>query len=201
MTSRVHAVLLVLLLALGLSPAALAQGDYQVEVIVFKQWEAGGPDAERWPLNPPPPAAAQVVSLADPNNGFSRLSPNQLKLHGAAQALAKSPSYEPLIHFGWRQPGLGRDAAPAVQLPADAPVQGLIRVYRERYLHVEVDLRQPTGRAATQVQGGDDGATVTAGEPVYVHQQSRRMRSGELHYLDHPALGVLVLVTPLGAEE
>lgn len=28
-------------------------------------------------------------------------------------------------------------------------------------------------------------------------QQSRRMRSGELHYLDHPVLGVLVKITPM----
>jgi hypothetical protein len=26
----------------------------------------------------------------------------------------------------------------------------------------------------------------------------RRMRSGELHYLDHPLMGVLVLVIPYG---
>lgn len=29
--------------------------------------------------------------------------------------------------------------------------------------------------------------------------QSRRMRSGELHYLDHPRLGVLALITPIEA--
>jgi hypothetical protein len=30
----------------------------------------------------------------------------------------------------------------------------------------------------------------------YPFEQRRRMRSGELHYLDHPALGILVLVEP-----
>ena len=28
-------------------------------------------------------------------------------------------------------------------------------------------------------------------------RESRRMRSNELHYLDHPYLGLLILVTPL----
>lgn len=31
---------------------------------------------------------------------------------------------------------------------------------------------------------------------VYRMQQSRRMRSGELHYLDHPVFGLAVMVTP-----
>lgn len=30
-------------------------------------------------------------------------------------------------------------------------------------------------------------------------QQSRRMRSGELHYIDHPRLGVLAIITPVEA--
>ncbi|EED33075.1 conserved hypothetical protein [gamma proteobacterium NOR5-3] len=30
-----------------------------------------------------------------------------------------------------------------------------------------------------------------------VHRQSRRMRSGEIHYLDHPVIGVIVKVTPM----
>lgn len=32
-----------------------------------------------------------------------------------------------------------------------------------------------------------------------VHRQSRRMRSGEIHYLDHPVIGVVVKVTPIDA--
>jgi hypothetical protein len=34
---------------------------------------------------------------------------------------------------------------------------------------------------------------------LYVLREQRRMRSGELHYEDHPRLGVLVLVTPVAA--
>jgi hypothetical protein len=31
---------------------------------------------------------------------------------------------------------------------------------------------------------------------VYRLQQSRRMRSNEVHYLDHPLFGIIVQVTP-----
>ena len=33
--------------------------------------------------------------------------------------------------------------------------------------------------------------------PVYVLRQSRKMRSEELHYIDHPLLGIMVLITPI----
>ena len=32
--------------------------------------------------------------------------------------------------------------------------------------------------------------------PRYAINTDRRARSGELHYIDHPAFGVIVLVTP-----
>ncbi len=40
-------------------------------------------------------------------------------------------------------------------------------------------------------RGPDDQAMLS-----FPFRQSRRMRSGELHYLDHPLIGILVLVTP-----
>ncbi|WP_439107074.1 CsiV family protein [Congregibacter sp.] len=33
-----------------------------------------------------------------------------------------------------------------------------------------------------------------------VHRQTRRMRSGEIHYLDHPVVGVIIKVTPMSEE-
>lgn len=36
---------------------------------------------------------------------------------------------------------------------------------------------------------------------VYSMQQSRRMRSGELHYLDHPVFGLAIKVTPYKLEQ
>lgn len=38
-------------------------------------------------------------------------------------------------------------------------------------------------------------------ERTVVMQQTRRMRSGEVHYLDHPLFGVLVKITPLPGEQ
>lgn len=40
-------------------------------------------------------------------------------------------------------------------------------------------------------------------EPIHIveFKQSRRMRSGELHYIDHPLMGILIRLTPYELEE
>jgi hypothetical protein len=69
---------------------------------------------------------------------------------------------------------------------APLPVlDGILRVYRLRYLHVDVDLVYHRSGVDTPFR----------------LQTSRRMRSGELHYLDHPLFGLLILVTPLALDE
>jgi hypothetical protein len=65
--------------------------------------------------------------------------------------------------------------------------------------------------AAPTYPGSAAGATEAAAAqqtgPIYPFrhavrlQQKRRMRSGEVHYIDHPMLGVVVKLTPLGDED
>ena len=199
---------------------------YEVEVIVFKQWRAGGADAELPPTAVEPLASENSVSLRAPEPGapltpFARLSASELRLQGVRQVLEKNKSYEPLLHIGWRQPGLGRQEAPAVSLDAggEPPLYGTVRVVRERFLHAEVDLRrggkpepgQPNisrsgERAVVLADGGENTAIlneeggvtiIEQPKPSEVHRQTRRMRSRELHYLDHPTLGVIIQITPV----
>lgn len=53
---------------------------------------------------------------------------------------------------------------------------------------------------------GGEQAQPDAAQPLYPfrhavpHQQKRRMRSNEVHYIDHPMLGVIVKLTPLDDE-
>ena len=68
-------------------------------------------------------------------------------------------------------------------------VHGTVTVSLARYLEVEVDLlynRPASSEAAAP------GSAPTRFRLV----SERRMRSGELHYVDHPLFGVLVLLTP-----
>ncbi|SEO53012.1 CsiV family protein [Aquisalimonas asiatica] len=89
------------------------------------------------------------------------------------------------------------EQADRVALPARPPegLSGWVRVARERYLHVHVDLRwvDPEHSDAGPLDRLH-GVFIEDMEPVVVMQDGRRMRSGELHYIDHPVLGAVVRV-------
>jgi len=169
-------------LALSLLPLGAASAAwYQVELIVFRHTVPAAPeDAEVAPLEPPPFLSVPVTPLTD--------AVGSLRMRDIYTLLQQSNRYQPLLHLAWRQPANNRSAASAVAIPAGwtpespAPATGpygLVRIYQQRFLHVELDLRLPTA----------DG--------VQVNRQSRRINSNEIHYLDHPELGALLLVTPL----
>lgn len=200
--------LLLAALLLGTAPASAQQGTpwYEIELIIFRQPEPKGLDAELHPVDPPAPQAEQVVSLRQPQSGatlpYSMLSGGQLQLGGVYKSLEGSGHYQPLLHIGWRQPGLSGSEAASIAIPSDwrpwangvrPPLHGLVRFQQDRFLHLAVDLRyQPEAAAQPVAFPAEDAAE--AAQPVYMHQQSRRLRTGELHYLDHPTLGVLVQV-------
>ncbi len=123
-------------------------------------------------------------------------------------------------------PDLPMDAAEPLEAEPDiAPtLSGSVTLKLGRYLHFETRLQY---RLAAQVDETIDpvvvqpvfekadaasGATAEYGaesyaEPaapaqqLFLMNESRRMRSGELHYIDHPLFGVLVQVTPYDLPE
>lgn len=79
---------------------------------------------------------------------------------------------------------------------------------------VEAPLLQPELAQILDFGAAYDPAWDRAGEPVEAEagppypwrhavplQQERRMRSNEVHYIDHPLLGLVVKITPLSAED
>lgn len=79
-------------------------------------------------------------------------------------------------HLAWIQSPRGLDSKSWYQV-GDGRLDGLVRMTRGRFLHLDAELalRDTGGRAK-----------------LY-----RRMRSGELHYVDHPKFGILIEATPL----
>jgi hypothetical protein len=99
-------------------------------------------------------------------------------------------------------------------------LEGTARLHRARYLHLELDLRyfrpdlsalQPTPAATPSEPEAPAGPPGAGAEPTEGLQQptpretvpmyfrlteSRRMRSREIHYFDHPYFGVIALITP-----
>lgn len=196
MTALTRTALLVLtFLCSTLAPALLPaeQALYDVEVIIFTN--PGSADDGEVMRTPPPGAAAASGMFAE--NMFTELSPDLYTLNNIRAALSRTPGYTVLFHRAWRQLGYERRNAvdyPVHSLAANGrdSIEGTITLVRERYLHLDVDLLLMTAAGSRPVLYSDGPGSV----PAYRLSENRRMRSNELHYLDHPRFGVIARVTP-----
>jgi len=179
----------------GQTPAPEQPAMYDVEVVVFRNRSAqsGG---ERWPVRTSPAdwQAGDGFERQPAGEGIEELARDQQTLNNIAGALQRSGSYDVLLHTAWRQAGLDRSLARSWRVPsgtrrAGYELDGSIRLVRERYLHLEVDLD------LTQPQADFvPGPGMIMPETVYELRESRRVRRGELHYFDHPLFGVIAQV-------
>ncbi len=214
-----------LLLALALLPSLVVAADetrwYDVEVIIFNHKGQQYRDSELWPVDYELPQTEETQTLLSaPSNSskpvaFSRLDPKSLQLTAEAARIDSAPDMELLLHLGWRQPGLAENKAVAVKIDGESSEQlsGTLKLTLSRYLHINTDLiyREPLSEESLDQQVGTPNVFSPSEEPAalsfeprfqaYHMKQSRRMRSRELHYLDHPLIGMAILVTPYEEEK
>lgn len=194
------AFLLAAMAVLGPASAQQAASDlpsYDVELIIFRHLTSDAtqevwdlelsrgesltiPDEDATPFDPVGSDAS-----ASTTQSFPPLAAAKMKLGAIENTLRRSRNYRPLAHFGWTQPGYARNAAPSISIdglvPAGSGLSGKVALSRGRYLHLTLDI------AFTPPD--------SPGER-YVLRQSRRMRSNERHYIDHPKFGVIAVITP-----
>jgi len=91
---------------------------------------------------------------------------------------------------------------PATETQTRGILDGYIRIILSRYLHAEVDLSYIVGIKPQQdIIVSEDKIDPVESEPLFFRlKQSRKMRSKEVHYLDHPVLGVIITATPYNEE-
>ena len=112
-------IIAVALLASAL-PAA-AQEWYAVEVIVFQHRGDASAQDELWPPDPGHPDLSRATPVLPPTDPrtlrpFEQLGPTELQMGGAWRTLSESSRYQPLVHVGWRQPGLDPEAMVPVRI-------------------------------------------------------------------------------------
>jgi hypothetical protein len=199
-TSKLVKVLGLLVLA-SVSSAGAQQTSglqsYDVELIVFRtlsakatpeEWrmEAGTADQHlAIPAEDPqePETVAPAPPVSAPTMTFPALPAAKFKLGPIADTLRRSRNFQPLAHFGWTQPGYARGEPRYMSidtlLPPNSGVSGQIALSRGRYLHLTLELAYDSPE-----------------EGRMVLRQTRRMRSNERHYIDHPKFGVVAIITP-----
>ncbi len=202
-------------LCLGTSQIAGAAKEYDFELIIFEDRSGRYSSSEKWQHELTDSGAAKAPA-ANASNNPAESKIREIKGIGLAKYAKKLRSnkrYNVLVHKAWRQPGLSHNDAIAIPVDSGPPstgtataaktqdsnrIHGTIKIVLARYLHIYTDLtyQQPLTNP-TPVWDGTD-AQLYEEFPVNFH---RRMRSKELHYIDHPLVGILVMAMPVKPKE
>ena len=118
-------------------------------------------------------------------------------LENMAKRIDRSERYRLLKHIAWVQPGIKRSRAKKIRIHSDTiaidelgnsvyVLDGNVQVALGRYLHLYTDFRLVTP--------GDDAFNSLVSHQLVNH---RRMRSKQIHYIDHPKIGIIANIIPL----
>ena len=192
---------------LQLSCANAEVTEYDFEIIIFEDIANRYANSEQWQYEFDQTASDSTLvemdsqgNRANTTSSSSASNIRQIKgigLNKYVRKLASSKNYHVLVHKSWRQTGLADDAA--IDIPIDSRltdkgnanyINGTIKIVLGRYLHIYTDMiyQQPRKEAAPLLIG--ETSQHYKRYPINFH---RRMRSKELHYLDHPIVGILVM--------
>lgn len=130
---------------------------------------------------------------------FEPLPDEALTLGGTRRALERLGAYRVLAHAGWEQDELTEQAARPLSLSefGISNPSGTLTLFVSRYAHVIVNLRYRNEALGARGPGSAFGGLAEISTtPSYVLDTRRRVtRMNELHYIDHPLFGLLVLIT------
>lgn len=185
--------------------AATATGsNYEVELVVFQNLM---PELEGKEIWSPERVNLQLGDI-DKASKAADTQDDRSSLGRAVAALGGSNRYRMLAHKRWVQTAEARSTSQVMRITSEGgELDGTFVFYLSRFLHVDVqmllkdDASGSLNVAALEKKAGATGnpAATDAGAAVplaYRIDESRRIRSGEIHYFDHPKLGVLVQITP-----
>jgi hypothetical protein len=166
---------------------------YDVELIIFIN-KYPNDDGEQW--DTPDPDTIKPSGFF-PEDHFTELAADFYTIGNISYALDRSGRYSVLFHRAWRQ--LAYDKAHAVAYPIHSlaengrdSVEGIIKLVRERFLHLDVDVQLMSAAQGREVLYSDSPDS----QPVFELIETRRIKSNVLHYFDHPRFGMIAKVTP-----
>ena len=170
-TPSISKPILALLVFCALQAPVLGADDqaYRFEMVVFERPDGG--TSEYWSDDPGIPNR----SLASKPLGSGALVPTDQRELGPAAFTLRRRGMIVHEHVAWEEVPAGRNALSWQWLSAGR-LQGLVRFTRGRYLHLDTDLTLQDANAPR----------------TFRIRLNRKMRSDELHYVDHPKVGILI---------
>jgi|GEM_PF-2442966 len=212
--------LILLLTSLYAINGLASEVGYDVEVIVFQNNNQAYKNTENWRLvnsdaldsdNEPVATSDSGSKQAKktPNAEIKMLPQDKYQLTNLATKIQSNSDYTLLYHAAWSQPGLDEQHAinfhtriPYALTPEKSTDSGTgpeidanFKLVMSRYLHFNIDMLIPLQLEPADSDGNQpNGADSPSGFVEFKEQ--RRMRSREIHYIDHPLVGIIVLATP-----
>jgi hypothetical protein len=214
-----------------LATSAYAGPDYRVEMIVFAQKDDAAFNSEHWPLQggvtdsqkentgrighfrqlpaseftlnqaekllASSPHYEILTHMAWQQPGLEEDKALDMPISGGKDYRAQYPER---MQSRWEVNAQGE----IVEVPGPKTLNeldGHVRLVLGRYLHLYTDLtfRKPVIVEKLDEQTQEVAKTRTLFDiPIQAH---RRMRSRELHYIDHPMAGILIEVTPIETDK
>lgn len=156
----------------------------------------------------------------EPTITFIPAAENQLVLDHQAKQLKYNKKYQVIYHGGWQQQLSDGQAMTSYRLSVETDgneLDGTINIIRKRFLHVTTDLwmheiaidtteidttlTQDYIEPLEDINALAEEIETTSNPIVDTIEYARlykkeRMRSNELHYIDHPLMGMLIRITP-----
>ena len=167
-------------------PAAAEQAGgslYMVELIVFRATSVNG--NEDWSAAPPGRGFGNESTRGGTPQVVRILAPGDYRLAPVEATLRTSGAWRPVAHAAWVQSAANWGTHIGIALSdlgINSPgLSGSVYLERATYLHLGMDLSLNTG--------GID----------YTIKEMRSVKYNERQYFDHPAFGVIAMVSPVGA--
>ena len=193
---------------------------YQVELIVFARHQAGS--QEHWPNDIKlayPENLQRLKNDGSASEEFSLLAANERLLNPHAAPVSKG-GYSLLYHQAWRQMIYGRKTNIAISggktFNGHQELEGSISLSVGQYLRIQSNLwltqfvPANTQPSTNLTQTWPELPTIPGVlndeseksqdyliKRIVKLNQERSMRSNEIHYIDHPLLGIVVKIVPV----
>ena len=191
---------------------------YEVELIIFEDTSSRYLKSEDWTYN-------DMLLHSDINSSasaqkkdpeYTQLNWESAKLKSQFEKLSNNSNFKILINKRWKQTGLDRNETfniPLNSMPeketdvslqnvtqdiqqnlhvTESYITGNVKLIMSRYLHFNINLKY------FKPQTDNLGNRELISYPIV---NERRMKSREIHYIDHPLIGIVVLATPYKIKE
>ncbi|GKT11625.1 MAG: hypothetical protein ISEC1_P0592 [Thiomicrorhabdus sp.] len=174
--------------------------NYTIEVIIFENHALKGWTEELWPNEIELPSTEVAVDLALHGKHPLWIEPQNKNLTDVTDRMRRD--YKILFHKAWSQNAMLPDETPMVLIESQQSeytnVTGTLKLYKTRFAHVQFDL-EVEKRIPEKVREAFANNQQISLEYLPTHwrfnlQESRKIKPGQLHYIDHPLFGILVQI-------